>query len=265
MRSCYTTKMRFGNGLEKINVRWFFVPDKTKVYKGPHNFYSTNWNPFNPVVDTGAIGEVFGEERKWFRGTPPMGTIAYGPPDGPEEFFRAGASGTWEPLPLGWQGFPLNCIVEPPPPPPPITVPCCGDTEIAGSQWVKLYDFVVSGFPISEPIKIYLEFDETAGAFGEWKGTSEPWPSTPPHQWIFLYSFWCDPIDGWKQRIFTYYVSHPETDKVETLSVEWQDSNCSPFELFTALGFTQGTFDLDQIWFGSITTWKARVTTDEPA
>src|SRR5262249_18245821 len=72
VRSCYRTKMRWGDTDDTIvDVRWFRVPPGTPCFPVPHHFGSLNWQ-VGEELDPAGPGEVVGAPRPWFNGaTPP--------------------------------------------------------------------------------------------------------------------------------------------------------------------------------------------------
>lgn len=125
LRSCYQTKMRFVQGAEPVNVRWYFCPPGTKAYERPSPFRSLQWEgDWHYAQDDGGLGEVAETPRPYDKGRPPTGVMT-NTPLGTEVEFENGASAGYTPLPANAEGVPLACLVNLPPPPEPIQTDCC--------------------------------------------------------------------------------------------------------------------------------------------
>lgn len=119
LRSCYRTKMRFGDTEASERwVQWQFVPADAPQLDRRTVFGSIQWGDRQP---TGGPGEVVGAPRIWVRGdpypwpygSPPCGTV-------PEWETGFGSSPLPE-LPVGPDGVPECCGGDL----PPVPVPQC--------------------------------------------------------------------------------------------------------------------------------------------
>jgi hypothetical protein len=167
LRSCYSTRMRFGTDpLQSTKITWYFCEDGAENLGIPTPFNSRNYAEKGTWPE---LGEVEGARRDWADGSFPIPVPGTSGPCGDPAVWEFGYQGTIPPL------FPTNDFG---------LLPCCN--TVAARFGEPCFGLMVDPTaPVTDVTKIFAQldpgFDMTAQVTVQ---LSTPWvysvPSVPP-------------------------------------------------------------------------------------
>lgn len=195
LRSCYRTKMRFGDSDDQVlDVEWYFVKDPTQLLGRPTAFGSTIWG--KPEASSLGPGEVRGAPRPWRPGTPPSWDPTINICGSVDDWANGFGLGVLPQLPLDPVTFqPLCCQSE------EVVTDCCPD-GIANPLYLKAQRV---SFPLPPPLFCTLTWDPLNSWFGGFLNVSL---TEEPHFLEFRLS--CIPFAGSRLWFLDYLGCQPD-------------------------------------------------------
>jgi hypothetical protein len=84
LRSCYRTRANFGPDFQSVEIKWYFVDNRTPFLPFPNVFTSLNWTDRGENVEPTNRGEIWAALRPYYAGSKVgdgPGLVPCGPPD----------------------------------------------------------------------------------------------------------------------------------------------------------------------------------------